>query len=196
MRRACVNSQERAPRNGTCRNNPRFSLCDQQRVNRNGDVMSGRRSPIVRDALSQARKLNEDIRARGLRIGRVEQASRCVQWRQMALASEAVLTALDAYLTQGGGSRGARAVCDPEGSEVPSARFGPLEAFRFRAERKQDRTRKLIVRGDGAGFACEARPIRRRDPSIAAYFERDWGRFLSGAIYEFDAEAALQGIES
>jgi succinate dehydrogenase/fumarate reductase flavoprotein subunit len=138
----------------------------------------------VRAALSDARKMNANIRARGVRVGRADQAARASQWRQMALVSEAVLTALDAYLGEGGGSRGARAICDPEGSAVPIIRLGPLEAYRFRAERTDDRARKTFVRLVGDSFVCDARPIRRRDRTKAAYFERNWGRFLSGAIFE------------
>jgi succinate dehydrogenase / fumarate reductase flavoprotein subunit len=47
-------------------------------------------SPLgVRKALAGARRLNGDIRSRGLRLDRANQAERCVQWRQMAFASEA-----------------------------------------------------------------------------------------------------------
>jgi succinate dehydrogenase / fumarate reductase flavoprotein subunit len=137
----------------------------------------------VRKALAAARKLNGDIRSRGLRLDRSDQAERCMQWRQMALVSEAVLTALDAYLSRGGGSRGARAVCDPDGSDVPITRAGPLEAFRFRTEREQDRAEKIAVRFDDGGITCSFQPLRRHDPSRAAYFERDWAEFLTGAIY-------------
>jgi succinate dehydrogenase/fumarate reductase flavoprotein subunit len=144
----------------------------------------------VRESLAEARGLNAEIRARGLRLDRPDQASRCVQWRQMALVSEAVLTALDAYLTRGGGSRGARAICDPRGSEVPTTKSGAFEEFRFRAERKEDRGRKIIVRFDGADFVCDMRAIRRHDRTKPIYFERDWGRFLSGAIYEADGDAS------
>ena len=140
----------------------------------------------VRAALSDARRLNADIRVRGVRVDRPDQAARAMQWRQMALVSEAVLTALHAYLCEGGGSRGARAVCDPNGLAVPITRQGPLEAFRFRAERAEDRSQKLFVRRDGDGFVCESRSIRRRDSAETAYFERDWGRFLSGAIFQAD----------
>ena len=76
----------------------------------------------VRAASSDARALNARIRARGVRVGRADQAARALQWRQMALVSEAVLTALDAFLGRGGGSRGARAICDPAGSAVPIPR--------------------------------------------------------------------------
>ncbi len=134
----------------------------------------------VRKALEMARRLNAEIRARGLRADR---ASRCVQWRHMALASEAVLASLDAYLSQGGGSRGARAVLDPGGSQTPSTQAGRLEAFRFRAERNEDRARKVVVHLEGERFVTQMREVRTRDRTRQGYFERDWGKFLSGAIY-------------
>jgi succinate dehydrogenase / fumarate reductase flavoprotein subunit len=101
----------------------------------------------------------------------------------MAFASEAVLNALDAYLSRGGGSRGARAVCDPDGSHVPVTQADPLEAFRFRAERQQDRAEKIAIRFEDGAFRCSFQPVRRHDQTQAAYFERDWAEFLSGAIY-------------
>ena len=137
----------------------------------------------VHKALTEARKLNHDIRSRGLRLDRADQAERCVQWRQMAVASEAVLTALDAYLSRGGGSRGARATCDPEGSDVPVTKAGPLEAFRFRAERIQDRAEKIAIHFESGAFKCSFEQVRRHDHSQAAYFERDWAEFLTGAIF-------------
>jgi succinate dehydrogenase / fumarate reductase flavoprotein subunit len=137
----------------------------------------------VREALAGARRLNGDIRSRGLHLDRADQAERCVQWRQMAFASEAVLTCLDAYLSRGGGSRGARAICDPDGSDIPVTRAGPLEAYRFRAERKQDRAEKIAIRFENGAFACSFQRVRRHDYAQAAYFERDWSEFLTGAIY-------------
>jgi hypothetical protein len=147
----------------------------------------------VRAALSEARELNANIRRRGVRIGRADHAARAVQWRQTALVSEAVLAALNAYLGEGGGSRGARAVCDSEGSETPITRLGPLEAYRFRAERARDRAQRLFVRFNGEGFVCDSRPIRRRDRTKTAYFERDWARFLSGAIFEGESDETQKG---
>jgi succinate dehydrogenase/fumarate reductase flavoprotein subunit len=144
----------------------------------------------VRAALGQARELNARIRQRGVRFARAEEAARAVQWRQMALASEAVLTALEAYIAAGGGSRGARAILDSNGTEAPATRLGALEAFRFRAERAEDRARKIFIRRAGDAFACETRAIRRRDRAKSAYFERDWGRFLSGAIFKAGADEA------
>src|ERR1700730_717230 len=100
-----------------------------------------------------------------------------------AFASAAGLAALDAYLSRAGGSRGARAFCDPDGSHVPATRAGPLEAFRFRAERKQDRAEKIAIRFENGALTCSFHRVRRHDHSQAANFERDWAEFLTGAIY-------------
>ena len=150
----------------------------------------------VREALAQARRLNGDIRSRGLRPDRADLAERCVQWRQMALVSDAVLTALDAYLSRGGGSRGARAIRDPDGTDVPLIRTGALEAFRFRAERKQDRAEKIAIRFENGAFACSFQQIRRHDHSRAAYFECDWAAFLTGAIYAPDGSQPLCTLQT
>jgi hypothetical protein len=101
----------------------------------------------------------------------------------MALASEAVLTALDAYFAAGGGSRGARVLCDSAGAATPQTRLGPLVDYRFVPERKEDRERQIAVRRAGEGFAWVARPLRRRDRAAKAYFELDWGKFLSGVLF-------------
>jgi len=137
----------------------------------------------VRKALADARALNARIEAEGIFCSRAVEAARAVQWRQMALVSEAVLTALDFYIQSGGGSRGARAICDAQGELAPLSRGGPLTDYRLRAERRQDRDEKIFVRYDQGRFVCEARPIRRRDRSNPPFFERDWPYFLNGAIY-------------
>ena len=56
-------------------------------------------------SFSEARKLNMAIRANGIAFGHPSEAARAVQWHQMARASEAVLMALDRYISAGGGSR-------------------------------------------------------------------------------------------
>ncbi len=137
----------------------------------------------VRAALEGARALNARIRAEGMRLARPDQAPKSVQWRQMAFASEAVLTALDAYAAEGGGSRGARVLCDPAGAATPQTRLGPLSDCRYIPERNEDRERQIVVRREGDGFVCTARPIRRHDRAAKAYFERDWATFLSGDVF-------------
>ena len=134
-------------------------------------------------ALAEARALNARIRAQGIAPGRAAELGRVVQWQQMALVSEAVLTALDFYISHGGGSRGARAICDPAGARVPEGRSGPLDAYRFREEGAGDREEQITLRLSGDAFAVATRPNRRLDEHRRAFFERDWPDWLTGAIY-------------
>jgi succinate dehydrogenase/fumarate reductase flavoprotein subunit len=136
----------------------------------------------VRAALAGARALNAAIGSRGIAPGRPAEAVRALQWRQMALASEAVLTALDHYIAQGGGSRGARAILDPAGEGLPMAAHGPLEEVRFRKERAGDRDRQILVHPEAAGFRLSERATRPL-PGDRPFFERDWPAWLTGAIY-------------
>ncbi|MBY4630464.1 FAD-dependent oxidoreductase [Rhizobium croatiense] len=147
-------------------------ICDQESVAR---------------ALIEARKLNADIRAGGVAYGRAAEAVRGVQWRHMALASEAVLSALDFFIRNGGGSRGARAICDTEGESIPYASAGPLEEYRFRREREAHRDEQIVVRLDGDKLRLSTRSNRNFDESAKSFFERDWPAWLTGRIYDLGA---------
>ncbi|MBP7241260.1 FAD-binding protein [Amaricoccus sp.] len=153
--------------------------------------MSDRAGPFcdaagVGEALAEARALNALIRAEGLAHGRPAEAARALQWRQTALASEAVLAALDHYVRAGGGSRGARAICAPDGEGVPQGAGGPLDAFRFRTERAADREGQIVVRWDGEAMRVSVRPNRRFDEEARSFFERDWPDWLTGRIHGGD----------
>ena len=75
----------------------------------------------VKQALAAARALNETIRQQGIAYSGAPEALKALQWRQTALLSEAVLTALAFYIERGGGSRGARAICAPDGRSRPGS---------------------------------------------------------------------------
>ncbi len=141
-------------------------------------------SQSVADALLEARRLNDEIRAKGIAYARGGEAARALQWRQMALASEAVLSALDFYIDNGGGSRGARAICDPDGESLPLVHSGPLQAYRFRKERPEHRDEQVVVRLDGDAMALSTRPNRTFDENSKSFFERDWPAWLTGRIYD------------
>jgi succinate dehydrogenase / fumarate reductase, flavoprotein subunit len=138
----------------------------------------------VRTAAEAARGLNETIRQEGIAFDGANEALRALQWRQSAIASEAILTALAFYLEHGGGSRGARTVCSSGGDRVPQARTGPLEDLRFVSERGEDRGDQIHVRLEGTTFVCETRSIRRRDRDYRPFFERDWSDYLTGAVHD------------
>ncbi len=138
----------------------------------------------VRDAKQAAATLNAKIRSEGIAPDRMSQAGRAVQWQQMALASEAVLTALEFYIANGGGSRGARAIYDAEGSALPMAHTGPLEHARFRPESDAHKDEQIVVSWTGSHMTTEVRPIRRFDETARSFFERDWPDWLTGQVYD------------
>lgn len=137
----------------------------------------------VKAALAEARVLNARIRDQGIAPERGSQLGRVLQWQQMALASEAVLAALDFYISRGGGSRGARAICDPQGESLPEAKDGPLDAYRFRKERPEHKEEQILVRLDCGAPTLSVRRNRAFDESHKPFFERDWPAWLTGAIY-------------
>lgn len=138
----------------------------------------------VAEALAEARALNADIRARGIAPDREAEVARLIQRQQMALASEAVLTALDHYIRQGGGSRGARAICDAQGESLPQVASGPLEQFRFRSEDPAHKTGQIVLRMVAGEMKMTTRPNRAFDETARPFFERDWPHWLTGTIFQ------------
>lgn len=137
----------------------------------------------VSAAREDAARLNRAIRENGISYMRTGEIARVLQWQQMALASEAVLAALDHYISAGGGSRGARAICDPAGEATPMARTGPMHDLRFRKERAEDQGRQILVRLAEGGFQITTRPNRRIDETATSFFERDWPAWLTGKVF-------------
>ncbi|MBX5217688.1 MULTISPECIES: FAD-binding protein [unclassified Rhizobium] len=156
----------------------------QARMSEKAGIICDQRS--VCQALVEARALNAKVRANGLAYDRAAEAVRGVQWRHMALASEAVLSALDFFIGRGGGSRGARAICDAEGEFLPQASAGPLEDYRFRKESEAHRQEQIVVRLDGDEIRLSTRPNRNLDEGARSFFERDWPAWLTGRIYDLD----------
>ncbi len=138
----------------------------------------------VKAALAEAAALNAEIAKHGVSISRPGEAARAVQWQQMALASEAVLAALDFFIGNGGGSRGARAICDVAGDSLPLTRTGPLEDYRFRTEREEHRHEQIVLRLEEGRLRITTRPNRMFDETSKSFFERDWPAWLTGRIYD------------
>ncbi len=141
-------------------------------------------SDNVASALQAAARLNQAIRDNGISFTRGGEIARVLQWQQMALASEAVLAALHHYIGQGGGSRGARAICDPAGEAIPMARSGPLHDVRFRKERDRDQGEQILVRLEEGKVQLSSRPNRSHDDTAKPFFERDWPAWLTGAVFD------------
>jgi hypothetical protein len=127
----------------------------------------------------------QDIREQGVAFDATTfGVTHALQWRHNALASEAILSALDFYVAKGGGSRGARVICDSTGECVPSTSKGQLEAYRFRMERTEDKEEQIVVKWDGSMMAIATRKPRGFLQTERPFFERNWPHYLTGAIYQ------------
>jgi len=96
----------------------------------------------------------------------------------MAYVSEAVLTALDHYIKNGGGSRGARAICSDTGEQCPEAHHEDLSRFRFIQEKDKDKNEKLIVSLENGTFQVYPMPVDLRPKVEREFFEKGWGPYL------------------
>lgn len=134
-------------------------------------------------ARAAATTLRERIWQTGFSVRRAAVVVDVFRWRHLALASEAVLIALDHYIAQGGGSRGARALLATDGAWVPDDRHGPVEAWRFRAEMQELRGHKLVVQWQGDGFIVAAQALRSLEDLDGIYFEKNWPAYLTGQIH-------------
>lgn len=137
----------------------------------------------VEKALRAAHRLNQKVMKEGISISHPNKTAQSFQWRHMALASEAILLALDTYIKHGGGSRGARVLCSDQGEYVPCACDGELEDFRFIAEQLKDRENQLHVSWVNKEFILDTRGLRSMDNLDAIFFEKNWPDYLTGEIF-------------
>lgn len=137
----------------------------------------------VSGAYADAIKLNKKIAEKGIKIP-AQRTSLYFHWKYTAMTSEALLMALDHYIKNGGGSRGARAICDPSGTVVPQARNLDLSKYRYVQEKAEDKKKKIVVKKEGNAFKLSEVGLRdMEDPGII-FFEKNWAGYLTNEIYE------------
>lgn len=139
----------------------------------------------IEGALSSASALNARIDKEGLQAKK-SQLAQYFQWRQTSLTSEALLKALAHYASNGGGSRGARAMCSVDGEDCPEARNVDLAPYRFIREKSEDKTKKIIVSKKNGQWLLREEPLREREDTGKIFFEKNWSTYLTDGIYEDD----------
>lgn len=132
----------------------------------------------VEQALEAARVLNQQIESEGIRVSSPSMVGAAFRWRHMAWVSEAVLTTLDHYIKNGGGSRGARAICSDAGTGCPEANGEDLSRFRFVEEQEKDRNEKLAVSHGADGFTIRSVAVDLTPEVKREFFEKGWGAYL------------------
>ena len=140
-----------------------------------GIICSG---PAVKTALKAARELRHKVESEGFKVSSASLVGQAFRWKHMAYVSEAVLSALDHYIENGGGSRGARAICADDGTQCPEAYVEDLSRFRFIEERAEDKQEKLVVSFNGKDFKISTLPIDASPKVSREFFEKGWGSYL------------------
>lgn len=138
------------------------------------------RASGVAPAYEAAIALRKQVYSGGLAVTTAAEAVQLFRWRHLALSSEAVLAALTTYIAHGGGSRGARAVLDPQGEGIVESAKGPVEHLRYRKERPEDRQERIVVEWNGEGMNTTRRPLRGTEALETIWFEKDWAPYLTG----------------
>ncbi|MDD7985356.1 FAD-binding protein [Lentisphaera marina] len=139
----------------------------------------------VLKALLDTQTLNRKLE-KGLSIKTSRHAASYFQWRQTALSAEAVLNCLTLYIKNGGGSRGARALCAKDGSDVPDTRLGELNEYRFITEKEAHKNEKIVIGLDPKtnDFVTRIDPLREMEDPSKIFFEKNWAPYLTEEIYQ------------
>jgi len=132
----------------------------------------------VNQALMAARALRMRVEKEGIKASSASLVGQAFRWKHMVYVSEAVLTALDHYIKNGGGSRGARAICADDGAQCPEAYVEDLSRFRFIEEQAKDKEMKLVVSFTDGDFQVSALPVDLRPEVDREFFEKGWGQYL------------------
>ncbi len=129
-----------------------------------------RQATKVNEAVLDAKRQYQEIRERGARF-QPGFAYQAVQNVQLALTHWAYLEAIRFALISGVGSRGSALLLDEEGNKIPED-----DSFRQKVEqtRLDNSTQSMACRW------LDRRPI----PDAPTWFETDWAKFRTGAVFE------------
>ena len=138
-----------------------------------------RRLETVKSALNDAIAVKDTIPGTSDRHDLI----RAWETKNLLLTHAAFLKSIDAYLSDGGGSRGAYLVVN-EGTSGEN--FGHVESakghlYSFIKERPEDRKRRVVIKGKELTASWEEiRPL----PEDDAWFETTWAEWRKGDILE------------
>lgn len=100
-------------------------------------------------------------------------------WRTLIYEARAIASSMDFYLKQGGGSRGARIVCDKNSSLKPVAKAVDLSEFSLLEERAADKDWIITSKFEDGDFKTSQRAVRQDLDINNSSFEAQWNEFLT-----------------
>ena len=171
--RLCLDAGADAPGVGEVRRDIQARMSDCAAVLRSG--------PAVARALRDARDLAARIAAHGQRLNRREQLIMAIQNEHLCRTHIAFLTALEALIERGGGSRGAYMILDENGERAVETKRG--RDMPHRAENLAMRHEILEVEmGADGHFRTIITPVRPL-PEDDSWYETTWRRWREGKVF-------------
>jgi aspartate oxidase len=137
---------------------------------------------FIREASAVRAALDEAEAESGIAPGASDRKELVRAWetRNLLLTHRAFLRAIDAYIADGGGSRGAYLVVRRPSSVVSSGRRTTHDAQQSK-ERLEDRDRRVLIVGPELEIASErVTPL----PEDDSWFETTWAEWRKGGILE------------
>jgi succinate dehydrogenase/fumarate reductase flavoprotein subunit len=156
----------------------------QRRMTRCAAFLRSREA--VGQALLEARAQWARLQEAGIRLTSREQMLIAVQNEHLCLAQIAFLTALDAYITRGGGSRGSSVILAED--DAPEGNVQYMETKRGRELRHlvenmsmRDEILEIALSAEGE-FEVHPVPVRPI-PDDRSWYETTWREWISGEVF-------------
>ena len=105
------------------------------------------------------------------------------EWKNLLIEAKAIIESLIFYISNGGGSRGARVICSESASSIPQASNEDLSDFRIVPENIVKRNEIIVVKYDGSNTLIRERKVKDFPNLDDIFFEKNWPDFLNGDIF-------------
>lgn len=141
-----------------------------------------RKADIVHSALQEATTDHEKYMHSPFSVRSRAELTRGWETRNLLVSHVAFLKTIDAYISDGGGSRGAYLILTDEesGEDVGCIDSAKGTIYRFKRERLEDRKRRLLVTGARLTLSTEiVKPLPKDD----SWFETVWADWKQGITF-------------
>lgn len=141
-----------------------------------------RKADIIHSALQEAITDHEKYMRSPFSVRSRAELARGWETRNLLVTHLAFLKTIDAYISDGGGSRGAYLILTDEesGEDVGCIDSAKGTIYRFERERLEDRKRRLLVTGPRLTLSAEAvKPL----PTDDSWFETVWADWRRGTTF-------------
>ena len=137
----------------------------------------------LQEALNTVDQLIESVRKDGITVKHNSQLFSVFEWKNLLIEAKAIIESLIFYISNGGGSRGARVICSERASYIPQSSNENLSEFRIVPENVVKRNEIIVAKYDGSNILISERQVKDFPNLDDIFFEKNWPDFLNGDIF-------------